>query len=155
MSIVWDEDSEGELREAFQFVSAKLKGKTHLEEKDIDAVLRHMCFIPGPGEAKKIIVTGNEGNEGATSITEDQFVAAMSTKLNGAERADEIIEAFSVFDKDGRGFVSSSDLRQVLTAMGDRLDEEQVEQMLRSAMGTGVGESQLNYAMFVRSVIKQ
>lgn len=41
-----------------------------------------------------------------------------------AER--EIRDAFKVFDKDGKGTVPTSELRAVLTSMGERLTEEEV-----------------------------
>jgi len=38
----------------------------------------------------------------------------------------EIRDAFKVFDKDGKGSVPTSELRAVLTSMGEKLTEEEV-----------------------------
>ena len=51
-----------------------------------------------------------------------------STHREGKE---DILEAFRVFDKDNNGFISASDLREVLTSFGMKLDESQVEEMFR------------------------
>jgi calmodulin len=41
----------------------------------------------------------------------------------------EIRDAFKVFDKDGKGSVPTSELRAVLTSMGEKLSEEEVRHL--------------------------
>jgi calmodulin len=42
------------------------------------------------------------------------------------DAAKEMRDAFKVFDKDNKGEVSTSELRAVLTSMGEKLTEEEV-----------------------------
>ena len=56
---------------------------------------------------------------------------------------DEIREAFRVFDKDGNGYISAAELRHVMTSLGEKLTEEEVEEMIIEADTDGDG--QLNY----------
>lgn len=42
---------------------------------------------------------------------------------------DEIREAFKVFDKDGNGFISAAELRHVMTNLGEKLTDEEVDGM--------------------------
>jgi calmodulin len=41
----------------------------------------------------------------------------------------EIKEAFKVFDKDGNGFISAAELRHVMTNLGEKLTDEEVDEM--------------------------
>jgi len=148
MSDAAGEETREELHEGFMLAS---KGKPSLTIKELCVLMHWLGMCPQPHELQDMINRCGSGGQ----ISEDQFVRAMSTKMNDAKDPDEVIQAFSVFDKDGRGHVSASDLRHILTSMGDRLDEEQVEQMLKTAMGPGHGDGQLNYTMFVNSVLKK
>ena len=46
-----------------------------------------------------------------------------------------MIQAFEVFDRDGRGFISNPELRYVLTCIGDKMDEKDAEEMLKQLDG--------------------
>jgi len=47
-----------------------------------------------------------------------------------AGTAAEFIEAFKTFDREGQGFISSAELRHCLSAMGDRLTDVEMEEIL-------------------------
>jgi len=139
------QETREEIHEGFTLAA---KGKAAIGIRELCTLMHWLGFCPQPADLQDML------NRFGGMITEDQFLQAMSTKLNDTKDPAEVIQAFSVFDKDGRGHVSASDLRHILTSMGDRLDEEQVEQMLKTAMGAGHGDGQLNYEMFVKSVLK-
>ena len=48
-----------------------------------------------------------------------------------------------VFDKDGNGFISAAELRHVMTNLGEKLMDEEVDEMIREADIDGDG--QINY----------
>merc|ERR1712224_884732 len=50
---------------------------------------------------------------------------------------EEIKEAFKVFDKDGNGFISAAELRHVMTNLGEKLTDEEVDEMIREADDDG------------------
>ena len=60
----------------------------------------------------------------------------------------ELIEAFKIFDRDGNGFISAAELRNVMTNRGGKLTDEEVDKMIREADVDGNG--QINYAEFVK-----
>ena len=64
------------------------------------------------------------------------------------EPEEEILGAFKVFDKDGNGFVSEAKLRHVMTNLGEKLTDEEVDEMIREADIDGDG--QINYEEFVK-----
>lgn len=67
---------------------------------------------------------------------------AKKVKDSGDE-SEELKEAFRVFDKDGNGFISASELRHVMTNLGERLTDEEVDDMIKEADTDGDG--QVNY----------
>jgi Ca2+-binding EF-hand superfamily protein len=61
---------------------------------------------------------------------------------------EEIREAFRVFDKDENGYISAAELRHVMTNLGEKLTDEEVDEMIREADIDGDG--QVNYEEFVQ-----
>jgi len=64
---------------------------------------------------------------------------------------EELVEAFKVFDKDNNGFISAAELRHVMTNLGERLTDEEVDEMIREADVDGDG--QVNYEEFVKMMM--
>ena len=58
-----------------------------------------------------------------------------------------IREQFRALDKDGDGLVTAKEIREVLTALGDRLSDEDVDEMIRDIDADGDG--QVNFEEFV------
>ena len=52
-----------------------------------------------------------------------------------------------MFDRDGDGMISSSELRHAMTSLGEKLSPDEVDEMLREADGDGDGL--VNYVEFV------
>jgi calmodulin len=64
-------------------------------------------------------------------------------KQSGGDPEEELREAFKVFDKDGNGLISASELMHVMTCLGEKLTKEEVDQMIREADIDGDGH--VNY----------
>ncbi|XP_025104128.1 calmodulin-2/4-like [Pomacea canaliculata] len=78
-----------------------------------------------------------------------QEVDAIWTKYTFAPvPADELRDAFRIFDKDGNGMINAGELRHVLTNLGEKLTDEEVDEMIREADLNG--DNQINYAEFVK-----
>lgn len=56
---------------------------------------------------------------------------------------EELCQSFKVFDKDGNGFISASELHHVMTTFGEKLTKEDADEMVREADINGDG--QINY----------
>ena len=65
--------------------------------------------------------------------------------------AQEIIEAFARFDRDDTGSVSVSDLKEALTTLGDKMSDEEFDQLVKDAGGG----SSIDYKDFVNDMMKK
>jgi calmodulin len=108
-----------------------------------------MCFIIAEAELKEMIKEIDTDNNGTIDFPE--FLTMMARKLQDSEGEEEIREAFKVFDKDGTGFISAAELRHVMTNLGEKLTDEEVDEMIREADVDGDG--QVNYDEFVKMML--
>ncbi|KAG0728167.1 Calmodulin [Chionoecetes opilio] len=81
--------------------------------------------------------------KGNGTIDFPEFLTMMARKMKDTDSEEEIREAFRVFDKDGNGFISAAELRHVMTNLGEKLTDEEVDEMIREADIDGDG--QVNY----------
>lgn len=59
---------------------------------------------------------------GSGAIEFSEFVAMMRTRSRNSDTEQDIRDAFSVFDRDGNGFISAYELRTVMSKFGERFE---------------------------------
>ena len=47
------------------------------------------------------------------------------------ERPDDLREVFRLYDKEGRGYVSVAEMRHLLTSVGEKLTDDEADELLR------------------------
>jgi calmodulin len=68
-----------------------------------------------------------------------EFLTMMARKMKDTDSEEEIREAFKVFDRDNNGFISAAELRHVMTSIGEKLTDDEVDEMIREADQDGDG----------------
>jgi calmodulin len=76
-------------------------------------------------------------------ITFPEFLTLMARKCRESETEEELKQAFHVFDKDGNGFICAAELKHVMSNLGEKLADEEVDEMIRE--GDLDGDGQINY----------
>ena len=98
--------------------------------------------------------------EGDISSTPDrvltvaaEFLTMMARKMKDTDSEEEIREAFKVFDRDNNGFISAAELRHVMTSIGEKLTDDEVDEMIREADQDGDGR--IDYNEFVQLMMQK
>ncbi|WZZ90535.1 hypothetical protein YC2023_119114 [Brassica napus] len=114
--------------------------------KELGTVMRSLGQNPTEAELQDMI---NEVDaDGNGTIDFPEFLNLMARKMKDTDSEEELKEAFRVFDKDQNGFISAAELRHVMTNLGEKLTDEEVDEMIREADVDGDG--QINYDEFVK-----
>lgn len=128
-----------EFKEAFSLFDKD--GDGTITTKELGTVMRSLGQNPTEAELQDMI---NEVDaDGNGTIDFPEFLTMMARKMKDTDSEEEIREAFRVFDKDGNGFISAAELRHVMTNLGEKLTDEEVDEMIREADIDGDG--QVNY----------
>ena len=62
-----------------------------------------------------------------------EFLNLMARKIKETKEVDQMREIFNVFDKNKDGFISASEIQCVVTSLGETLNEDEVNEMVREA----------------------
>ena len=57
----------------------------------------------------------------------------VTREFKDADIEDEIREAFRVFDKEGNGFITVSELTEVLLKLGEKLSSEECQELIQAS----------------------
>ncbi|GAA6036769.1 hypothetical protein JCM8097_003469 [Rhodosporidiobolus ruineniae] len=95
------------------------------------------------------------GSVGGADIDYQTFLQILNRPggFDPAGTADEFIRGFQVFDKDGNGFIGQGELKYVLTSLGEKLSEQEVDELLKGVNVTADGN--INYVSFVHQILGQ
>ncbi|KAK7881730.1 hypothetical protein WMY93_030139 [Mugilogobius chulae] len=85
---------------------------------------------------------------GSWAINFTMFLTMFGEKLNGTDPEDVIRNAFACFDEEGMGCIPEEYLRDLLTTMGDRFTDEEVDELFREAPIDK--KNNFNYVEFTR-----
>ncbi|XP_047503288.1 calmodulin-A-like isoform X4 [Pieris napi] len=137
------EEQVAEFKEAFMLFDKDEDGTITMAE--LGVVMRSLGQRPSETELRDMVKEVDQDGNGTIEFNE--FLQMMSKKMRGGDGEDELREAFRVFDKNNDGLISSVELRHVMTNLGERLSEEEVDDMIREADLDGDG--MVNYDEFV------
>ncbi|KRY82091.1 putative myosin regulatory light chain [Trichinella pseudospiralis] len=86
-------------------------------------------------------------NESPGTINFTVFLTLFGEKMTGTDPEEVIRNAFQCFDEEGTGYIEEGYLRELLTTMGDRYTNEQVDELFKDAP---IKNSLFNYIEFAR-----
>ncbi|KAJ8427392.1 hypothetical protein Cgig2_008808 [Carnegiea gigantea] len=137
-------DQIAEFKEAFSFFDKD--GDGSITTKELGTVMRALGQNPTEAELQDMIKEVDADQSGTLNFTE--FLNLMARKMKHTDSEQELKEAFRVFDKDQNGFISASELLHVMRNLGEKLTDEEVNEMIREADADGDGH--INYQEFVK-----
>ncbi|XP_050428126.1 neo-calmodulin-like [Adelges cooleyi] len=140
-----------EFQEAFRLFDKD--GDGSITKEELGRVMRSLGQFAREEELETMLQEVDIDGDGAFSFQE--FVEIVYNMGGTAEKtADqeekELRDAFRVFDKHNRGYISASDLRAVLQCLGEDLSEEEIEDMIKEVDVDGDGR--IDFYEFVHAL---
>jgi len=138
-----------ELKEAFMLFDYTKSGR--ISSRDIGAVVRSVGLKPSEAEIHDI--QGQVQQMGG-DVDLSTLVELVSSNVTNppAEKPEAFREMFAMYDKDGRGAISVSEMRHLLTSVGEKLTDEEADQLLK--VSGCVQNGQVQYDKFIQVILK-
>ncbi|VDN03995.1 unnamed protein product [Thelazia callipaeda] len=142
-----------ECREVFCYFDSK--GDERIGVAQVGDVLRALGQNPTESEIRKCCAHWTDPGAEAfsdTRITFEDFVPIYQSvnKCRENHTLEEFVEGLSHFDKEGNGMINIAELRHLLTTLGERLSDEEVDQLLA---GHDDSHGNVNISDFVRAIM--
>ncbi|XP_052103938.1 calmodulin-alpha-like [Mytilus californianus] len=137
-----------EFKEAFSLFDQD--GSGTITSKELGTAMRSLGMNPTEADLADMINEIDADGNGQVDFPE--FLTLMAKKMKDGDAEEEIKEAFRLFDKEGNGFISGAELRHIMTAIGEKLTDLEVDDMLHEADLDGDG--MINYQEFVALMLK-
>ncbi|XP_069120467.1 myosin-2 essential light chain-like [Argopecten irradians] len=140
------EDQLSEIQEVFNIFDSKGDGK--IAASQLGDVLRALGQNPTEHEVKKC---GYSNNPDAR-VSFEVFIPILQTISKNRDQAtlEDYIEGLKMFDKDQNGFITSAELRHILTSLGDRMTDDDCDQLFQ---GQEDAQGNVNYEEFIKMVM--
>ncbi|KAF8920460.1 EF-hand protein [Dissophora ornata] len=143
------EDQISEFKEGFSLFDRK--GNGTIEASSLGDLLRALGQNPTQSQVRDLVAEADPS--GANIINFDTFLKVLMRPdgFKPAGTFQEFINGFKVFDKEGNGYISVGELRYVLTNLGEKLSDVEVDELMK---GVEVDKSgKVNYEDFVKMIL--
>uniref|UniRef100_A0A667Y869 Calmodulin like 4 n=1 Tax=Myripristis murdjan TaxID=586833 RepID=A0A667Y869_9TELE len=135
-------------KECFSLYDQQRRGR--IEAQQLITVMRCLGSNPTPSEVCRHLLTHNIDRGGELDFS--TFLTIMHRQLQQEAPQQEILQAMRMADKEQKGFITASELRAKLTGLGEKLTDEEVDELLKEA---GVGaDGRVHYEAFAKAVTR-
>ena len=139
--VTFTADHEANVSNAF---AAYAKGGSVDVKKQLGMMVRAVGLNPTEGQV------ADWKREAGSSLSEDEFMAFCKKKFQASgDSVDEIVDAFSVFDKDGEGQIPAVEFKHILTNMGEALSEKEIAEVMKDV---NIRDGMINYVAFADEI---
>ena len=141
------EQQKNELQVVFDQFDKDKDGK--ISGKELENAMVSMGQNPTEDEINEMMKEVDLNQDGLIDF--DEFMILMTKSSPDTQTEEEVINAFRVFDKEGNGLIASSELKHIMMTIGDKMTEEEADEMVNEADIDEDG--MINYEEFVRMMM--
>ncbi|GKY96385.1 calmodulin-3 [Mayamaea pseudoterrestris] len=139
------EEQEKDFREIFDAYQKDKEGNDigFVNKETFIKAVRACGFNP----SEKEVATIKEGISDKAKI--EDFMKVIEKKAaDPPDKAEDLMECFRIFDKDGQGYISTAELKNILTNLGEKFSPEEWEEVEKS-----VGDGMIAYKDYVNMIL--
>ncbi|XP_076879390.1 myosin, light polypeptide 3, skeletal muscle [Brachyhypopomus gauderio] len=126
-------------------------GDSKVAYNQIADIMRALGQNPTNKDVKAILGNPSADDMANKRVDFDTFLP-MLKKVDGNQKGayDDYVEGLRVFDKEGNGTVMGTELRIVLSTLGERMTEREVDDLMK---GQEDENGTINYEAFVKNIL--
>ena len=121
-----------------------------IDARELGDIMRSLGSYPSYEEVNEMLKEVDTDISGKIEFEEllDLFIK----KINEPDTEEDYIEAFKTFDRDNSGLISAKNLVHVMASLGERITEDEAEEMIKEADADGDGT--INFKEFCDIITK-
>uniref|UniRef100_G3VPY8 Myosin light chain 6B n=1 Tax=Sarcophilus harrisii TaxID=9305 RepID=G3VPY8_SARHA len=148
--IEFNKDQLEDFKEAFQLFDRVGDGKILYNQ--CGDVMRALGQNPTNAEVLKILGHPKNDELNSKRVDFETFLPMLQAVAKSRDQGtyEDYLEGLRVFDKEGNGTVMGAELRHVLTTLGEKMTEEEVETLLA---GHEDNNGSINYEAFLKHIM--
>ena len=147
------DDQLNEIQDSFDLFTKEDKdggGEPRFDAEDLLVVMRALGHEPSAAELKKHVTEVDKDNSGQLEF--DGYLNIILNKMAERPGQDDLEKAFRLFDPAGKRRIDFLDLKRVAEQIGEDIEDEELEDMIKEADSSGTGEvSQEDFFKIVTS----
>ena len=138
------DDQVSEFKEAFEMLAG---GKPAISRTEMRQCFKQYGVRISDDEFDKAFAEADSAGDGKLDFPE--FVNMMGQRMRQTSSEDKLLKAFRVFDPEGKGFITTKEITEALTTLGNPLNTRELSELLAIAE-TVPGE--VRYQQFINAL---